>query len=198
VQAFSVYVDTLLVCTATAFMVLFSGQYNVVNPSGGFLVENIPGVAAGPQYTQLAISTHFPSMGAPFVAVALFFFAFTTLMAYYYIAETNLSYLNRRGLKAWKLWTLRVLMLLSVFYGSVKTAEAAWVLGDIGVGVMAWLNIVAILLLQKPALKALKDYRMQKKQGLDPHFNAAACGIRNAEEWNGAKDAAGQDNLVSR
>ncbi len=58
-------------------------------------------------------------------------------MAYYYIAETNLSYLNKRGLQPWKLWTLRVCMLLAVFYGSVKTAEVAWMLGDIGVGMMA-------------------------------------------------------------
>jgi AGCS family alanine or glycine:cation symporter len=184
VQAFSVYVDTLFVCTATALMILFTGQYNVVNPAGGFLLEHLPGVNPGPQYTQQAIATHFPSLGAPFVAVALFFFAFTTLMAYYYIAETNLSYLNKRGLQVWKLWALRAFMLLAVFYGSVKTAEAAWTLGDIGVGVMAWLNIAAILLLQKPALKALKDYQKQRKLGLDPHFDAAALGIKNAEEWN--------------
>jgi AGCS family alanine or glycine:cation symporter len=184
VQAFSVYVDTLFVCTATALMILFTGQYNVVNPAGGFLLEHLPGVNPGPQYTQQAIATHFPSLGAPFVAVALFFFAFTTLMAYYYIAETNLSYLNKRGLQVWKLWALRAFMLVAVFYGSVKTAEAAWTLGDIGVGVMAWLNIVAILLLQKPALMALKDYQKQRKLGLDPYFDAAASGIKNAEEWN--------------
>jgi AGCS family alanine or glycine:cation symporter len=193
VQAFSVYVDTLFVCTATALMILFTGQYNVANPAGGFLVENLPGIATGPQYTQQAIATHFPSLGAPFVAVALFFFAFTTLMAYYYIAETNLSYLNKRGLQVWKLWILRALMLLAVFYGSVKTAESAWVLGDIGVGVMAWLNIIAILLLQKPALVALKDYQKQRKQGLDPHFNAAACGIKNAEGWNVSAELAAKE-----
>jgi alanine or glycine:cation symporter, AGCS family len=183
VQAFSVYVDTLFVCTATALMILFTGQYNVTDPRGGFIVEHLPGVSTGPEYTQHAISHHFPSLGAPFVAIALFFFAFTTLMAYYYIAETNLSYLNKKRLHLWKLWVLRALMLISVFYGSVKTADAAWVLGDIGVGLMAWLNIVAIFLLQKPALKALKDYNAQRKQGLDPQFDAAACGIRNAEEW---------------
>jgi alanine or glycine:cation symporter, AGCS family len=165
-------------------MILFTGKYNVANPNGGFLAENLPGVGTGPQYTQEAIANHFPSLGAPFVAIALFFFAFTTLMAYYYIAETNLSYLNKHGLKSWKLWGLRILTLISVFYGSVKTAEVAWTLGDIGVGLMAWLNIIAILLLQKPALKALKDYQRQRKQKLDPHFNAPALGIKNAEEWN--------------
>ncbi|GAB3179794.1 alanine/glycine:cation symporter family protein [Telluribacter humicola] len=188
VQAFSVYIDTLFVCTATALMILFTSQYNVANPAGGFYVENLPGVGAGAQFTQQAISHHFPALGGPFVAIALFFFAFTTLMAYYYIAETNLSYLNKQGLQAWKLWALRVLMLLATFYGSIKTAEAAWVLGDIGVGVMAWLNIIAIFMLQRPALIALKDYQQQRKQGLDPHFDAVALGIQNAEEWRSSAD----------
>ncbi|MFD2247503.1 alanine/glycine:cation symporter family protein [Pontibacter ruber] len=183
VQAFSVYVDTLFVCTATAFMILFTGKYNVLNPEGGFIVENLPGIAIGPEYTQQAVNTYFPSLGSVFVAVSLLFFAFTTIMAYYYIAETNLSYLNDKGNNKWMLWVLRAVILISTFYGSVKTAESAWALGDIGVGVIAWLNVVAILLLQKPALRALKDYQAQRKAGIDPVFDAAKLGIRNAEEW---------------
>ena len=183
VQAFSVYVDTLFVCTATAFMILFTGKYNVNNPDGGFLMENMPGVDVGPQYTQYAISAHFPSLGAGFVAIALFFFAFTTIMAYYYIAETNLSYLETKGNNKWKVWVLRLLILISVFYGSVKTAESAWALGDIGVGVMAWLNVIAIILLRKPAFKALKDYTAQRKAGIDPMFDAEKLDIKNADQW---------------
>src|SRR5690606_34954973 len=118
VQGFSVYVDTLFVCTATAFMILFTGQYNVANDTGGFIVENIPGVAIGPEYTQFAISTHFPAIGSGFVAIALLFFAFTTIMAYYYIAETNLSYLNKDGAQKWKIWVLRGLLLLYILYCS--------------------------------------------------------------------------------
>jgi AGCS family alanine or glycine:cation symporter len=182
VQAFSVYIDTLFVCTATAFMILFTGKYNVVNPEGGFLVENLPGAKIGAEYTQQAISAHFPSMGAGFVAISLLFFAFTTIMAYYYIAETNLSYLDKKGNK-WAVNILRLLLLFSTFYGSVKTAEAAWTLGDIGVGMMAWLNVIAILLLRKPALKALKDYQQQRKAGKDPVFNAKDLGIKNTTEW---------------
>lgn len=182
VQAFSVYVDTLFVCTATAFMILFTGQYNVVNPEGGFIVENLPGVAFGPEFTQQAVNTYFPSLGSGFVAVSLLLFAFTTIMAYYYIAETNLSYLNAKG-NRWMLWALRGLILVATFYGSVKTAESAWMLGDIGVGIMAWLNVVAILLLRKPALEALKDYQAQRKAGLDPVFKPKELGIDNAEHW---------------
>jgi alanine or glycine:cation symporter, AGCS family len=187
VQAFSVYVDTLFVCTATAFMILFTGQYNVVNPEGGFITENLPGVAFGPAFTQQAVNTFFPTLGNGFVAISLLLFAFTTIMAYYYIAETNLSYLNAKGNK-WMVWALRALILGATFYGSIKTAESAWVLGDIGVGLMAWINIIAILLLRKPALKALKDYQAQRKAGLDPVFNPKKLGIENAEEWEKDKE----------
>ncbi len=182
VQAFSVYVDTLFVCSATAFMILFTGQYNVIHPEGGFIVQNLPGVAIGPAYTQEAVNTYFPTLGSGFVAVSLLFFAFTTIMAYYYIAETNLRYLNEAGNK-WLLWAMRALFLAATFYGSIKTAESAWVLGDIGVGIMAWLNVVAILLLRKPALLAFKDYQVQLKAGLDPVFNSKKLGIKNATEW---------------
>ncbi|HQS04503.1 MAG TPA: alanine:cation symporter family protein, partial [Daejeonella sp.] len=103
--------------------------------------------------------------------------------AYYYIAETNLSYLDKKGSK-WALWALRLLLLISAFYGTIKTAESAWTLGDIGVGIMAWLNVIAIILLRKPALLALKDYQTQRKQGSEePVFDAKALGIKNTEVW---------------
>lgn len=183
VQSFSVYVDTLFVCTATALMILFTGQYNVENPDGGFIVENLPGVAFGPEFTQFAVASQFPSLGAGFVAISLLFFAFTTIMAYYYIAETNLSYLIRKSNNKWGIWVLRVAILGATFYGSIKTAELAWTMGDIGVGLMAWLNIIAIILLRKPAFKALKDYQRQKKEGKDPVFIAKDAGIDNADFW---------------
>ncbi|MEB2787107.1 alanine/glycine:cation symporter family protein [Algoriphagus persicinus] len=183
VQSFSVYVDTLFVCTATALMILFTGQFNVLNPDGGFIVENLPGVAFGPEYTQFAIASQFPSLGAGFVAVSLLFFAFTTIMAYYYIAETNLSYLLRKSTNKWGIWVLRIGILGATFYGSIKTAQMAWTMGDIGVGLMAWLNIIAIILLRKPAFKALADYKKQKKQGKDPVFIAKDVGIENADFW---------------
>ncbi len=183
VQSFSVYVDTLFVCTSTALMILFTGQFNVINPEGGFLVENLPGVAYGPEYTQFAIASQFPRLGAGFVAVALLFFAFTTIMAYYYIAETNLSYLIRKTNNKWGIWVLRCAILGATFYGTIKTAEMAWTMGDIGVGLMAWLNIIAIILLRKPAFRALADYKKQKKEGKDPVFVAKDAGIDNADFW---------------
>jgi AGCS family alanine or glycine:cation symporter len=93
-----------------------------------------------------------------------------------------LSYLDKSGNK-WIKNGLRILILVATFYGAVKTAESAWTLGDIGVGIMAWLNIVAIVLLRKPALKVLKDYERQRKAGKDPVFVAKEVGIENTEQW---------------
>ena len=70
-----------------------------------------------------------------------------------------------------------------VVFGAYHNAAMAWTLGDIGVGLMAWLNVIAILILQKPALIALRDYERQKKLGLDPVFDPEALGIRNAHFW---------------
>ena len=184
VQAFSVYVDTLFICTATALMILFTGTYNVENGSQGYIVEYVKGVEKGPEFTQMAVSAEFPMIGSGFVAIALLFFAFTTLMAYYYIAETNLSFLNRKPGKTYLIWGLRILLLGATFYGSISQANHTWAMGDIGVGTMAWLNVIAILLLRKPAMKCWRDYKKQRKAGLDPVFKAKEAGIENADEWN--------------
>jgi len=184
VQAFSVYVDTLLVCSATAFMILSTGMYNVIGPDGVAIYEALPGIEAGPGFAQNAVESVLPGYGAGFVAVALLFFAFTTIIAYYYMAETNIAYINRKMHRPWMTLALRVGILAAVTFGTLRSAGAAWALGDIGVGMMAWLNLIAILILQKPALAALRDYEAQKKAGKDPQFDPEALGIRNAGFWN--------------
>ncbi|WP_373974089.1 alanine:cation symporter family protein [Chitinibacter sp. SCUT-21] len=184
VQSFAVYVDTLFVCSATAFMILITGKYNVVNPEGGFLFSGLAGVQAGAGFTQSAVESIFPGVGAMFVGVALLFFAFTTIIAYYYIAETNVAYLLRNEkARSVALFALKFALLATTVYGAVRSSDLAWGLGDIGVGLMAWLNIIAILLLQKPALKALNDYEAQQAKGLEPEFDPRALGIENADYW---------------
>jgi len=183
VQAFSVYIDTLLICTATAFMILLTGLYNVQGVDGGMLYMGLAGVEAGPAYVQASFDTVLPGYGSGILAISLLFFAFTTILAYYYIAETNVMYINRKIHRAWLVFALKVLVLSSVVYGGLKTAAVAWALGDVGVGLMAWLNIVAILILQKPALLALDDYEAQLKKGLDPVFDPIKAGIEKADFW---------------
>ena len=189
VQSFSIYIDTLLVCSATAFMILITGSYNVSGPDGTFLVQNLAeSVSAnGPVFTQLAIESALPGVGKTFVAFALFFFAFTTILAYYYIAETNIAYI-RRSLKTEGLtFLLKLVIMAAVFYGTIKTANLAWAMGDIGVGLMAWLNIVGILIIYfmaKPTMRVLRDYEDQQAQGVAEYlFNPVKLGIKNATYW---------------
>jgi AGCS family alanine or glycine:cation symporter len=188
VQSFSIYIDTLLVCSATAFMILITGAYNV-HGAEGFLVQNIAAdiAANSPVYTQMAIESALPGVGKPFIAIALFFFAFTTILAYYYIAETNIAYIRRTFKVDGLMFVLKVVLISVVFYGTVKTADLAWAMGDVGVGLMAWLNIVGILIIffmSKPALKALQDYEEQQKQGVTEFiFNPVKLGITGATYW---------------
>lgn len=201
VQAFSVYIDTLFVCSATAFMILSTGMYNVkgdgdeliVNNGVYYIQDGVQHVDGSAMYTQAAVDKAFSGqeefdinyigVGSYTVAIALFFFAFTTLMAYYYIAETNVAYLTHRRGGPLLMFILKVGMLIAVYVGCVKTARLAWDLGDLGVGLMAWLNIIAILILQKPAIDALKDYEKQKKERQEPVFDPKTLNIKNADFW---------------
>jgi len=189
VQAFSVYIDTLFVCSATAFMILITNQYYVtgveVIDSGGMLSNDIQ--ANSPAFTQYALESVMGGFGKTFVAVALFFFAFTTLLAYYYIAETNVAYIRRTFRFPGELVVLKLALMTSVFYGTIRSADLAWALGDVGVGIMAWLNIIGILILflmGSPALRALKDYERQRNTGVTKYtFNPTELGIKNADFW---------------
>jgi AGCS family alanine or glycine:cation symporter len=189
VQSFSVYVDTLFVCSATAFMILITQSYYVSGLdsaiSGGLLSPDV--VIASPAFTQLALESVMGGFGKVFVAVALFFFAFTTLLAYYYIAETNVAYIRRTIHLPGLLRLLKAVTLISVFYGTIREANLAWAMGDLGVGLMAWLNIIGILILffmGRPALRALKDYEAQRKAGVSKYtFDPQKLGIKNADFW---------------
>ena len=189
VQAFSVYVDTLFICSATAFMILITNQYYVSGLdnaiSGGMLSSKI--IISSPAFTQLALESVMGGFGKVFVAIALLFFAFTTILAYYYIAETNVAWVSRSFKFPGKLIILKITIIVSVFLGTIRSADLAWAMGDIGVGLMAWLNIIGILILffmGRPALKALHDYERQKKEGITQYtFNPEALGIKNADFW---------------
>ena len=231
VQAFSVYIDTLLVCTATAMMILACQTYNIIDSvqvtaSGETAVTYLhqnpdaPKGEPGVFYTISAIGSIIGKRAAgDLVSIALFFFAFTTIMAYYYYAETNLVYLFSR-FRRWRLqrkkengqnpddlehekeelkradqvfgddrsekiiiWILRLCTITMVFIGSLTTGNTAWTLGDIGVGTMAWINLIAILLLSPKALRALRDYEKAKKQGEEPKFDPSELEIENADFW---------------
>ncbi|MEN2752350.1 alanine/glycine:cation symporter family protein [Psychrobacter sp. FBL11] len=194
VQAFSVYVDTILVCSATAFMILTMGTYNIQGtlPDGQFIVQNVAATTEinAPAFTQMAMESVYGSFGDTFIAVAVFFFAFTTILAYYYIAEVNVAYLTRflgRNANKTGLFLVKILIMAMVAYGGLNSAGYIWAIGDIGVGLMAWLNIVGILVIfivARPTLTMLKDYEAQRKAGVKRYsFDPAKYGIKNAPYW---------------
>lgn len=185
-QSFSVYIDTLFVCTATAIMILSTGMYNVAGAEeGSFIIENLPGVAAGTGFTQAAIDTLLPGFGSAFLAIAIFFFAFTTILSFGFYADCNIAYLfkNHKNFKGLEI-AIKVVLIVMIIFGSVRSSAVAWNLADVGVGFMAWVNLIALILLYKPVLKILKDYEYQKKLGIDPVFEPDKCGIKNADLWN--------------
>jgi len=200
VQAFSVYVDTLFVCSATAIMILSTNAFNVVSSEGGFITENIPGIEYG-NFTQVAVDKIVPAFGGQFVAIALFFFTFTTILAYAFYTDSNVGYLFRHnstglGYKV-SLNTSRIVLVLMVFISTVLSADVVWNFGSAGVGAMAWFNVIVILLLTKPGLETLKDYETQKKMGLDPVFIPERCNIKGAELWHSIVERSYPEQLAA-
>jgi AGCS family alanine or glycine:cation symporter len=190
VQAFSIYIDTLLVCSATTFIILITGMYNVYDADGTILFRGgglpLSETTYGPVFTQMAVDISIPGFGSAFVAIALFFFAFTTIMSYYFQAETNVYFIFRnKRTSFYMINLLRVVVLAVTFFTGVNAMTLAWDMADIGVGIMAWLNLIALILLQKIALKTFFDFEKQLKAGIEnPVFNPNKLGIKNTSEWN--------------
>lgn len=181
VQAFSVYIDTLLVCTATAIMILLTGMYNVEG-----VVENLPGVQAGPGFVQHAINNFIPGFGSVFVALSLLFFAFTTILGNYYAAETGVAYISTKAKninKKWLIGALRITTIFAIINFAPKSSGLAWGIADLGIGVMSWLNFIALLLLSKIALKVFNDFEDQYKKTGDAVFEPQKLGITTADAW---------------
>ena len=189
VQALSVYIDTLVVCSATALVILLTGTYRVYDSmqqvvfTGHGMPEAITDY--GPINTQLAIDTTIPGLGSSFVAIALFCFAFTTIMSYYFQAESNIYFLFRKQKTAfYMIQVLRIGILLVTFFTAINTMTLAWDLADIGVGLMAWLNLIALILLRKVTFKVFSDFDRQYKSGIkDPVFRPDKIGIENTTAW---------------
>lgn len=177
VQAFSVYIDTLIVCTTSALIILLTGTYNTVGPDGTtMLAENIPGVEYGIRWAQNSLNAAYGgSWGGKVLAIVIIMFVFTSLMGYYYQAEANVRYLFKGSSKA--VWVMRIVFIFSAFSGVLVNGQIIWTMGDTGAGMMAWLNIVAVVLLSKKGFALLKDYEEQKKAGKDPTFDPAKFGI---------------------
>ena len=156
IQAFAVFVDTIVICTATAVMILLSGVME-----GGTDVT-------GAELTQLAMEAHLGDLGGEFIAVAIMFFAFTSIVANYSYAENALVYLGART-RAW-IYALRVGALAMVIWGGYQAVITVFNTADASMGMMATVNLIAIIFLSGTVVKLTRDYLAQRKQGQVPRF----------------------------
>ena len=150
IQTLGVFTDTLIICSCTAFIILFSGA-------------PLDGSTNGVQLTQHALNNEIGSLGGIFVAIALFFFAFSSIIGNYYYGEANIRYLTHRR---WVVYLYRILVGAMVWVGAMSTLDFVWGLADITMGLMAVCNLIAISFLGKYAFRLLQDYREQKKAGI--------------------------------
>ncbi|XXQ67726.1 alanine/glycine:cation symporter family protein [Neisseriaceae bacterium B1] len=156
IQMLGVFVDTIIVCSATAFIILLSDFKS--NPD-----------LSGIQLTQAALETHMGAWAQQFLAVVLFLFAFSTIIGNYAYAETNVQYLHGKPIV---LTAFRMLVLAFVYFGAVAKVAIVWDMGDLTMGIMALINLIAIACLYKLVLLVLKDYSVKVKMGkAEPEFN---------------------------
>ena len=176
VQSLSVYIDTLLICTCSAMMVLV---FYVQDPEAAAALNGMPLV-------QMAVNNAVGKVGIHFITFAIFAFAFSSLIGNYFYAENNLRFI--KGDSKVLLLVFRLVSLCVIFYGAVNSFDLAWNLADIFMGFMAIVNLIAILLLGRWALAALDDYAAQRKRGEDPVFVADRIeGLPPTECWHVAE-----------
>lgn len=172
VQMLSVFIDTLLICSATAFMCLCSG----VAPT-----EEM----AGAPYVQASLQAALGNFGPIFIAFSMALFAFTTLIGNYYYCEGCLKFILKRVPSQAFMTGFRAVAAVIVLLGAMMSMGLAWNTADMFQAMMVIINIPVILILTKPAMAALNDYMKQRKAGHDPEFKAADIGLKEKTDfWN--------------
>lgn len=159
IQAIGVFIDTIIVCTTTALIVLLGGVWQ-------------PGAQTneGVKLTQDSLAAQVGGWGSQFVAIALIFFVFTSIVANYYYGETSVLFINKNHRL---LIPLRILVVAMVLFGALAEVPTVWDLADVALGLMAMVNLIAILLLSNQAIRVIKDYEKQLKSGREPQFTTA-------------------------
>ncbi|ALG83406.1 alanine/glycine:cation symporter family protein [Gordonia phthalatica] len=170
VQTLGVYFDTLVVCSATAFIILLS------DPDYGSDIEGV-------QLTQTALAHHIGSFAGPLLAVILFFLAFSSVIGNYYYGETNIAFFTGR---TWVLNVFRVIVVGFVFFGAIAKVSLVWNLADVFSSVMATVNILGLFAIGGVAVALLRNYSIQRAKGIDPVFHRDDIpGLTGVECWDG-------------
>jgi alanine or glycine:cation symporter, AGCS family len=154
IQALGVFSDTIIICTATAFIIILAGKYHVSNYTGI-------------QLTQESLASLVGPWGNTFIAACILMFAFSSIIGNYYYGETNIEFLDKNKKT---LLIYRITVLVMVMFGSIQRVKFVWNAADVSMALMALVNLIAIIFLGKVALAAIKDYKKQLKQGENPQF----------------------------
>lgn len=170
IQTLGVFTDTIVICSCTAFIILLYPEYQSTGLNGIEL-------------TQAALTSHIGSIGSIFIAICIFLFAFSSIVGNYYYGQSNIEFMSENKTI---LNIFRAGVVVMVLFGSLTQVDIVWNLADVFMGLMAIINLIAIVLLGKYAFMALDDYTNQKKAGIkDPIFKASNIkGLENIECWN--------------
>ena len=166
-QIISVYIDTLLICSTTVFLILLTGDWSESGYSGIPLLQQCVARVIGP-------------IGIHFVTFIVCLFAFTSIIGNYFYAEANILFITKNKTV---MTIFRIAAAIMVFIGAGNSLDVAWSLADITMGLEAVVNIIAILLLGRIAFAALDDYEKQKEAGLDPVFHESNIGLHDTDVW---------------
>lgn len=170
VQMLSVFIDTLLICSATAFMGLSSG----IDPS--------PALEGAP-FIQEALASVFGNFGYYFISASLVLFGFTTFIGNLYYVDSNFDYLAKKELDEKQRIPYRIIAAFLIFFGAIQEQAFVWNLSDLFMGMMALINLPTILILSNKLIACLKDYKAQRKEGKDPSFVAKNIGIKEELDY---------------
>ncbi|WP_192892922.1 alanine/glycine:cation symporter family protein [Planococcus salinus] len=173
VQSLGVFFDTIIICSATAFVIILAGIYDTSEQEGILL-------------TQASLNIHLGDWAPYFLAAAILFFAFSSIIGNYYYGETNIEFINAHS--GW-LTAYRIGVLIMVMFGALAQVSLVWNMADLFMGLMAVINLVVIAILGKTAFKVLDDYIRQRKAGKNPEFFAKDIpGLKNTECWDDNKN----------
>ncbi len=167
-QVVSVYIDTLMICSTTVFILLLTGVYKTDST-----LDGIPLI-------QQSVARQFGPWAIHIITVAVCMFAFTSIIGNYFYAESNIRFISKSKVF---MTVFRIAAALMVFIGAQNNITVAWSLADVTMGIEAIVNIVVILMLSGIAIRTLKDYEYQKAQGIDPVFHESNIGLNNTDVW---------------
>lgn len=160
------FVDTIVICTCTALIILLSGLYN--------------GEHDGILLTSRAMSHHLGSMGAWYLTAAIILFAYSTIIANYFYGETNVRFITE---KPWALLAFRLASGVTVMAGGLMTLQQSWSIVDLAMGLITIVNLIAVILLSRYVFRLLRDYREQRRAGQNPTFHRSMFPEADLEAW---------------